>query len=115
MGQGIGFVTDALKYNALDAAGTLRDSTDASESRLVSFLSRANYGYKDRYFVTGVLRYDGSSKFAAGHKWALFPGLSGSWHVSQEEFLRGSPFSDLRLRLGWGRQGNPNIPPYASF
>src|SRR2546422_5549921 len=83
MGQGIGFVTDALKYNALDAAGTLRDSTDASESRLVSFLSRANYGYRDRFFVTGVLRYDGSSKFAEGHKWALFPGLSASWHLTQ--------------------------------
>src|SRR5882762_5262609 len=83
MGQGIGFVTDALKYNALDAAGTLRDSSDASESRLVSFLSRANYGYRDRFFVTGVLRYDGSSKFAAGHQWALFPGLSASCHLRQ--------------------------------
>ena len=115
MGQGIGFVTDALKYNALDAAGTLRDSSDASESRLVSFLSRANYGYKDRFFVTGVLRYDGSSKFAAGHQWALFPGLSASWHLTQEEFLRGGPFSDLRVRVGWGRQGNPGIKPYNSL
>src|SRR5881628_599633 len=114
MGQGIGFVTDALKYNALDAAGTLRDSTDASESRLVSFLSRANYGYRDRFFVTGVLRYDGSSKFAEGHKWALFPGLSASWHLTQGGVVRG-PFSDLRLRVGWGRQGNPGIKPYTSL
>jgi len=114
MGQGIGFVTDALKYNALDAAGTLRDSTDASESRLVSFLSRANYGYKDRFFVTGVLRYDGSSKFAEGHKWALFPGLSASWHLTQGGVVSG-PFSDLRVRVGWGRQGNPGIQPYNSL
>jgi len=114
MGQGIGFVTDALKYNALDAAGTLRDSTDASESRLVSFLSRANYGYRDRFFVTGVLRYDGSSKFAEGHKWALFPGLSASWHLTQGGVVRG-PFSDLRVRVGWGRQGNPGIQPYNSL
>src|SRR5256886_5888877 len=111
MGQGIGFVTDALKYNALDAAGTLRDSSDASESRLVSFLSRANYGYKDRFFVTGVLRYDGSSKFAAGRQWALFPGLSASWHLTQGG-AGGGPFSDLRVRVGWGRQGNPGIKPY---
>jgi iron complex outermembrane receptor protein len=115
MGQGIGFVTDALLYNSLNAAGTLKDSSDAIESRLVSFLSRANYGFKDRFFVTGVLRYDGSSKFAAGHQWALFPGLSASWHLSQEAFLRNGPFSDLRLRVGWGRQGNPGIKPYQSL
>src|SRR6266566_3201062 len=114
MGQGIGFVTDALKYNALDFAGTLRDSSFASESRLVSFLSRANYGYRDRFFVTGVLRYDGSSKFAEGHKWALFPGLSASWHLTQGGVVRG-PFSDLRVRVGWGRQGNPGIQPYNSL
>ena len=115
MAQGIGFFTDAFSFNKLDAAVTRNDSSAATERRLVSFLSRANYGYKDRYFVTGVLRYDGSSVFAEGHKWALFPGLSASWHLSQEEFLRGSPFSDLRLRLGWGRQGNPGIPAYSSL
>jgi len=115
MGQGIGFVTDALLYNSLNAAATLQDSSDGNESRLVSFLSRANYGYKDKFFVTGVLRYDGSSKFAEGHKWALFPGLSASWHLTQEGFLRGGPFSDLRLRVGWGRQGNPGIKPYQSL
>src|SRR3989441_1279530 len=115
MGQGIGFVTDALLYNSLNAAASLQDSSDGNESRLVSFLSRANYGYKDKFFVTGVLRYDGSSKFAEGHKWALFPGLSASWHLTQEGFLRGGPFSDLRLRVGWGRQGNPGIKPYQSL
>src|SRR6266436_6372321 len=115
MGQGIGFVTDALLYNSLNAAQSLQDSSDGNESRLVSFLSRANYGYKDKFFVTGVLRYDGSSKFAEGHKWALFPGLSASWHLTQEGFLRGGPFSDLRLRVGWGRQGNPGIKPYQSL
>ncbi|PYP81335.1 MAG: hypothetical protein DMD25_01775 [Gemmatimonadetes bacterium] len=115
MGQGKGFVTDLLLYNSLNAASTLQDSSDAQESRLVSFLSRVNYGFKDRFFGTGVLRYDGSSKFAEGHQWALFPGLSASWHLTQEEFLRGGPFSDLRLRVGWGRQGNPGIKPYQSL
>ena len=115
MGQGKGYVTDAFTFNKLDAAQTLSDSSDAIQTKLVSFLSRANYGYKDRFFLTGVLRYDGSSVFATDHKWALFPGLSASWHLSQEEFLRNGPFSDLRLRLGWGRQGNPGIKPYQSL
>ena len=115
MGQGIGYVTDVTLYNSLGSGNTLKDSSYGELSKLVSFLSRANYGFKDRFFVTGVLRYDGSSKFAEGHKWAAFPGLSGSWHLSQEEFMRGGPFSDLRLRVGWGRQGNPGIKPYQSL
>ncbi len=115
MAQGTGFFTDVMSFNNLSIATTRNDSSWSEGYNLVSFLSRANYGYKDRYFVTGVLRYDGTTKFAEGHKWALFPGLSGSWHLSQEEFMRSSPFSDLRVRVGWGRQGNPGIPPYESL
>ena len=115
MARGIGFFTDAFTYNKLDAAVTRTDSSWAEDWRLVSFFTRANYGFKDRFFVTGVLRYDGSSRFAEGHKWGVFPGLSASWHLSQEEFLRNGPFSDLRLRVGWGRTGNPSVPPYSSL
>ena len=113
--QGIGFFTDAFGYNNLSVANSRTSWSDASDWRLVSFLSRANYGYKDKYFVTGILRYDGSSKFATGHQWALFPGLSASWHLSQESFAQGLPFSDLKLRVGYGRIGNPGIPPYQSL
>ncbi len=113
--QGIGFFTDAFGFSNLGAAVTRNSWSYAEESRLASFFGRANYGFKDRYFVTGVLRYDGSSKFATGHKWALFPALSASWHISQEEFMRNTPFSDLRLRAGWGLQGNPGVPAYSSL
>ncbi len=113
--QGVGFFTDDYSFNNLSVASSRTISSNATDWRLASFLSRANYGYKDRYFITGILRYDGSSVFADGHQWALFPGLSASWHLSQEDFARGLPFSDLRLRVGWGRQGNPGIPPYQSL
>ncbi|HKA57455.1 MAG TPA: SusC/RagA family TonB-linked outer membrane protein [Gemmatimonadales bacterium] len=115
MAEGIGFITDAFSFNNLGAARTRNDSSFAQDWKLVSFLSRANVGIKDKYFLTGILRYDGSSKFAQGHKWAAFPGISGSWKLSSENFMSGSPFSDLRLRLGWGRQGNPGIAPYQSL
>lgn len=113
--QGIGFFTDALSFNSLASATTKTTESHAEESRIVSFFARANVGFKDRYFVTGVLRDDGTSKFAVGHKWATFPALSGSWRLSQEKFLAGGPFSDLRLRLGWGLQGNPGVAPYSSL
>jgi len=113
--QGVGFFTDAYGFNNLSVATSRTINSNATDWRLASFLSRANYGYKDRYFVTGILRYDGSSVFATGHQWALFPGLSASWKLSQEGFASSLPFSDLRLRVGWGRQGNPGIPPYQSL
>jgi iron complex outermembrane receptor protein len=115
LGQGIGYFTDAFSFNNLAAAVTRETASNSEQSRLVSFFSRANVGIKDRYFVTGVLRYDGSSVFAVGHKWALFPALSASWNLSREGFMSGGPFSDLRLRVGWGLQGNPSVPPYTSL
>src|SRR6266436_149726 len=114
MGRGIGFFTDAYGFNALDAANSRTTASNATESRLASFFGRANLGLNDRFFFTGVVRYDGSSRFAAGHKWALFPGLSGSWNLKQEGFMQGGPFSQFRVRLGWGLQGNPTIDPYTT-
>ncbi|HEV8266211.1 MAG TPA: SusC/RagA family TonB-linked outer membrane protein [Gemmatimonadales bacterium] len=117
--EGRGFLTDAFGYDNLSAAAVLLPpSSNWSQNRLISFFGRANYGYKDRFFVTGVLRYDGSTKFGSGNKWALFPALSGSWHISQESFMQNLPLglTDLRLRLGWGKNGNQDgIPAYSSL
>lgn len=110
---GIGFFTDAFTFNNLNAAVTRTDFSDAEESRLASFFGRANVGYHDEIYVTGVLRYDGSSKFATGHKWAAFPGLSASWNLKQK--MQNTPFSDFKVRLGWGLQGNPGVGPYTSL
>ena len=114
LGKGIGFFTDAYSFNALDAANSRTTASNATESRLASFFGRANLGLNDRFFVTGVMRYDGSSRFAAGHKWALFPGLSASWNLKQQGFMQGGPFSQFKVRLGWGLQGNPTIDPYTT-
>ena len=113
--DGRGYVTDALLFNQPGSAQTVTDSAGRDLSRQVAFFGRANYGLKDRYFLTGVLRYDGSSRFAVGHKWALFPAVSGSWRISEEPFMRDRGFSELRLRAGYGLQGNPGVPPYSSL
>jgi len=115
LGKGVGYFTDAFTFHSLDAAQTRETQSSASEATLASFFGRANLGFNDRFFVTGVLRYDGSSRFAEGHKWALFPALSGSWNLKQEGFMQGGPFSDFKVRLGWGLQGNPGVDPYTSL
>ncbi len=111
-----GFLTDALGYNGLSSGGKLIVPFSFREdSRIVGFFSRANYSFRDRYFLTASWRRDGSSRFGIGNKWAVFPALSGSWRISQENFFPRGPFSELRLRAGWGRLGNPGVPPYASL
>lgn len=111
-----GFTTDAFKFNNLGAGSLVQPPTSFREqSRLVSFFSRANVGYKNRYFLTGVLRRDGSSRFGTANKWAIFPAISGSWLISDESFGKSLPFSQLKLRVGYGRQGNQAVAPYASL
>ena len=115
--EGRNFLTDVFSFNNLGGGATLTNPFSfKTEDRLVSFLSRANYSLKDRYYLTGVLRRDGSSRFGAGNKWAVFPAVSAAWRISGEDFMRNhSNFSELRLRAGWGLQGNPAVPPYASL
>ncbi len=81
-------------------------------NELQSFYGRLNYNYKDKYLVTGTLRADGSSKFGSNNKYGIFPSFSLGWRISEEDFLKNSTaISNLKLRGGWGKTGNQEIPP----
>lgn len=112
-----GFLTDAFSWNNL-GAGTSEGSpapiSYIEQSRLASFFGRINYGFKNKYFLTGVLRNDGSSRLAPGNKWAVFPAVSASWRLSEESFMQNSMFSNLNLRVGYGLQGNQAVRPYGT-
>ena len=82
----------------------------ATRNELQSFFSRINYQYNDKYLMTATVRVDGSSKFGSNNKYGIFPSFSAGWRISEENFLKSSPFSDLKLRAGWGRTGNQEIP-----
>ena len=112
-----GFITDAFRFNNLGSGvqqGSPAPISYIEESKLVSFFGRANYGYAGRYYLTAVLRRDGSSRLAEGNKWSNFPAISASWRLNNEDFMRSSRFSTLALRAGWGRQGNQSLRPYAT-
>src|SRR5262245_34732934 len=113
------FITDAFRWNSLGAGaqGTAPPPLSYNnESKLVSFFGRANYGFAGKYFITGVLRHDGSSRLAEGNKWSTFPGISASWRMNEEGFMQDRPFglSTLALRAGWGLQGNQAVRPYGT-
>ncbi|HEX2779841.1 MAG TPA: SusC/RagA family TonB-linked outer membrane protein [Gemmatimonadaceae bacterium] len=114
--QARGYSTDAFNFYNLGAGGTLvRPYSYREGSALSSFFTRANLSFRDRYFLTGVLRKDGSSRFGENNKWATFPAISASWRISEEPFMNFAPVSDLRIRAGYGVQGNQAVPPYASL
>src|SRR5690606_24730884 len=84
--------------------------------RLLSFLGRAEYNYDNRYFLSGSLRTDGSSRFAPETRWGTFWSVGGSWKIAEEAFLRDYDFLDqLTLRASYGGQGNDNLGTYYAY
>ncbi len=97
----------------INTAEVSSKSTSHSRSNMLSFFGRAAYTFDSRYILTATLRADGSSKFAKGNKWGVFPSVSGAWRISQEKFFEESQIvnviSNLKLRAGYGVTGNNGI------
>jgi len=107
----------ANKWNALTAANvTLAGySSNLTETGLLSYMARVNYGYADKYLLTASGRYDGASQLAPGNKWAFFPSTSLAWRLDKEEFLQNVTWvNQLKLRAGFGITGNAAISAYAT-
>ncbi len=87
-------------------------SSGHSRSGLVSAFARVNYTFDERYLLTATVRGDGSSKFAKGNKWGIFPSVSGAWRISEEAFWKEHirhTVNNLKLRAGYGVTGNNGI------
>jgi len=77
---------------------------------LQSLLSQVNYNYKEKYFLSASVRYDGSSAFAPTKQYGTFPSVSGAWLVSNEDFLAGNNIlNSLKLRGSYGVTGTQDI------
>ena len=88
--------------------GDLRGQSQGfSEWAIMSYLGRVSYNYDSKYYLTVNFRADGSSKLAPGNRWGYFPSASAAWRISGEEFMSDVTWiNDLKLRVGWGQQGN---------
>ncbi len=83
-------------------------------STLASFFGQVSYDYKSRYYVSGTVRYDGSSRFVGKNRWGLFYSASAGWNLDQEAFLVDVKWiNKLKLRVGYGAIGNQNVGNYA--
>lgn len=79
-------------------------------NELQSYFGRVTYQFNNKYLLTVNFRADGSSKFGSNNKYGYFPSFAVGWKISDEEFMKNSFFSNLKLRAGWGRTGNQEIP-----
>ena len=88
--------------------------TPAADNSIASWFGRVSYNYDEKYMVQATIRTDGSSNFARGHRWGVFPSASVGWVITNEKFMeRASSWMDfLKLRASWGQNGNCNIPNF---
>ena len=104
--KGFGSISDVLRD-----VGSIQDITDLTGNQqtysLAALFGRINYVFKDKYFLTGTVRRDGSSKFAKENQYGTFPSGSIAWRVSEESFMDGvDAINDLKIRASYGEVGN---------
>ena len=77
----------------------------------VGLLSRLQYNYDDKYFLSGSFRHDGSSRFAPGHRWGNFGSIGAAWLITKEKFMAPTQswLNSLKLKMSWGQQGNDGL------
>lgn len=114
--EGFGVRSNALSTSDIHSvASTLTSTSTITPTDAInvwalgSYFSRLNYGYKDKYLVEVLGRYDGSSRFLQGYRWKPFYGTSLGWRVSEESWLKNTNiFDNLKLRASYGEAGNQN-------
>ena len=100
---GLAYNSDRLDQSAISSSGgytsasiqTLNDAvavtgnTTSTQSVLISYFGRLQYGFRDKYFFAGSIRRDGSSRFGVNNQFGTFPSVSLKWIVTEENFMRG--------------------------
>ncbi|WP_073087674.1 SusC/RagA family TonB-linked outer membrane protein [Chitinophaga jiangningensis] len=114
-GNRSGFSLPGLDEPA-DASVLLGFTGYSDATSISSYLSRAEYDYKGKYFFSGSLRRDGSSRFSPDRRWGTFWSLGGSWKMTEESWLKSSKWLDLlTLRASYGAQGNDNLGSFYGY
>lgn len=119
-GSGSNLLSDFYDQNLVTNSYATKDSGGSvTETGIISYLGRATYNYREKYFIQGSIRRDGLSKFGKDTRWNNFPGVSAGWTVSKENFMQSisNTVSELKLRGSYSEVGNTEIlngAPYPS-
>lgn len=109
--NGSNFAGDAIPW--ISGAAITSGSNNKEAWSLASAFGRINYDYKSKYFLSGTIRQDGSSRFGENQKYGYFPSVSAGWVISDESFFpKNKILSFLKIRASYGKTGNFNIGNY---
>ena len=107
--QGSRQYSEIYTYDILNqgTAATQRNSGSREFRTYAALIGRLNYDYKSKYLIEGMIRRDGSYRYAPSKRWVLFPSVSVGWRVSEEDFFKENvPFiNNLKLRASYGESG----------
>ncbi|MDD6686308.1 SusC/RagA family TonB-linked outer membrane protein [Sodaliphilus pleomorphus] len=114
---------EASKTNLIDGIlelrpGTTINSADSYQEdyRINSWLSRLNYNYDNRYYISASLRQDASSRFYKDNHTGTFWSVGANWRVSSESFLKDVRWiNNLSVKASYGMQGNDNVGTYYAW
>lgn len=105
-------------YMWLNAGESEKDNgSETTRNTMISWFGKINYHYDHRYLASVTLRRDASSVFGSNNRWATFPAFSLGWSISNEAFFENltALIPQLKLRYGWGQNGNSSIDAYSSY
>lgn len=114
---------EASKTNLIDGILELRPGTTINSAdsyqydyRINSWLSRLNYNYDNRYYISASLRQDASSRFYKDNHTGTFWSVGANWRVSSESFLKDVRWiNNLSVKASYGMQGNDNVGTYYAW
>lgn len=99
----------------ISAAARTQGSSEQTWVTLASYFTKAEYDYKDLYYLSASLRVDGSSRIGVENRWGTFYSFGAKYRISQEKFMesfKGQWLDNLSLRLSYGTTGNQDIGEY---
>ena len=110
-----GFPSYQFRY--VSSASTILEAYENGYgNKRAGVFGQVNYNYMKKYMLSAVLRRDGSSRFGKDNRWGWFPAISAGWDISQELFMRNTPWvQQLKLRASYGETGNSAIASYAAM
>lgn len=109
-GSGINpFSTDLDFQNLSVVQSPVVNSNLFNGVNFFSTFGTLEYNFDERYYLSGVIRRDGASRFGGNNRYGTFPAFSAAWRVISEPFMQNqNVVSDLKIRGGWGQMGNSN-------
>ncbi|MEM9647904.1 MAG: TonB-dependent receptor [Bacteroidota bacterium] len=103
------FTIDGIRdgFNFAELAANQTVNANFNQSSLQSYLTRAQYDYDKRLYLTGAIRVDATSRFREGNRTGVFPSGSIAYKLKSD--------GSTKIRVGYGETGNQNIAPFSTF